>query len=121
MGGRALVGQLGPRGVPGEKEDEQGECRPGLLGRQGRGPGHAEAGDVGQAEADLDAALTEFTNLEIEFKAEVDKLGDMTRPDALPLEKIELTPRKADIAIEKVVLAWTPWTTRAEGPPEKAY
>ena len=77
--------------------------------------------EVGQAEAELDAALTKFTNMEIEFKDEVDKLGDMLRPEALPLEKIELTPRKADIAVERVVLAWTPWVTRAEGPAEKAY
>jgi hypothetical protein len=77
--------------------------------------------DVGEAEADLDAALTDFTNMEIEFKAEVDKLGDMLRPEALPLSKIDLTPRKADIAIERVVLAWTPWVAPAEGAPQKGY
>ncbi|MGC8641539.1 MAG: helicase HerA domain-containing protein [Isosphaeraceae bacterium] len=77
--------------------------------------------DVGQAEAELDEALREFTDLELEFKQEVDKLGEMLRPEALPLEKIELTPRKADIAIERVALAWTPWVTNAEGAMQKAY
>lgn len=77
--------------------------------------------EAGQAEADLDAALREFTDLEIQFKEEVDRLGETTRPDGLLLEKVELTPRKADIAVERVALAWTPWITLAEGPPRRAY
>ena len=77
--------------------------------------------DVSQAEADLDEALREFTDMEIQFKDEVDRLGEMLRPEALPLKKIELTPRKADISVEQVVLAWTPWLTSAERPTEKAY
>jgi hypothetical protein len=77
--------------------------------------------DVGQSEAELDAALQDFTEMEIAFKDEVDKLGERLRPEALPLAKIELTPRKADIAIERVVLAWTPWTTTADGSPKAAY
>ena len=45
----------------------------------------------------------------------------MLRPDALALEAIELTPKKADITIEQVVLAWTPWTASAGGEPIAAY
>ena len=43
------------------------------------------------------------------------------RPEALVLEAIELAPKKADITIEQVVLAWTPWTAGAGGQPEAAY
>ena len=41
--------------------------------------------DVGQAEADLDAALREFTDMEITFKEEVDKIGEMFLPEMLML------------------------------------
>jgi hypothetical protein len=32
-----------------------------------------------------------------------------------------LRPRKVDITIEQVVLAWTPWKVGASGKPEAAY
>ncbi|MGB0067100.1 MAG: hypothetical protein WBQ11_03555, partial [Isosphaeraceae bacterium] len=69
-----------------------------------------QSGDLGTAQSELDRALENFTTLEIEFQAEVERLEAMLRPDALALEAIELTPKKADITIEQVVLAWTPWT-----------
>ena len=34
-------------------------------------------------------------------------------PELLKVEPIALAPRKADITIEQVVLAWTPWKTVA--------
>jgi len=80
-----------------------------------------QSGDLGTAQSDLDRALENFTNLEIEFQAEVDRLESMHRPDALALQAIELTPKKADITIEQVVLAWTPWTVSTGGEPAAAY
>ncbi|HME58285.1 MAG TPA: hypothetical protein VKF63_08100 [Terracidiphilus sp.] len=80
-----------------------------------------QSGDLGTAQAELDRVLENFTNLEIEFQAEVGKLEVMLRPDALVLEAIELTPKKADITIKQVVLAWTPWTASAGGEPAAAY
>jgi len=80
-----------------------------------------QSGDLGAAQSELDRALENFTNLEIEFQTEVERLEAMLRPDALALEAIELTPKKADITIEQVVLAWTPWTASAGGEPVAAY
>ena len=80
-----------------------------------------QSGDLGTAQSELDRALENFTNLEIEFQAEVERIEAMLRPDALVLEAIELTPKKADITIEQVVLAWTPWTAIAGGEPVAAY
>ena len=37
------------------------------------------------------------------------------------MQPIELAPRKADITVEQVVLAWTPWKASAGGEPEAAY
>ncbi len=80
-----------------------------------------QGGDLGTAQSDLDRALENFTNLEIEFQAEVDRLESMHRPDALALQAIELTPKKADITVEQVVLAWTPWTASTGKEPAAAY
>jgi len=80
-----------------------------------------QSGDLGTAQSELDRALENFTNLEIEFQAEVERLEAMLRPDALALEAIKLTPKKADITIEQVVLAWTPWTASAGGELVAAY
>ncbi len=80
-----------------------------------------QSGDLGTAQSDLDRALENFTNLEIEFQEEVERLESTLRPDTLALQAIELAPRKADITIEQVVLAWTPWTASAGEEPAAAY
>ncbi len=80
-----------------------------------------QSGDLGTAQSELDRALEDFTNLELEFQAEIERQEAKLRPDALVLEAIELTPRKTDITIEQVVLAWTPWTTTAGGEAVAAY
>ena len=80
-----------------------------------------QSGDVGAAQADLDQALEKFTDLELEFQSEVETLEATRRPEALAIQPIELAPRKADITVEQVVLAWTPWKASAGGKPEAAY
>ena len=80
-----------------------------------------QRGDVGKAGADLDAALEKFTNLEIEIQDEIENIKANGSPELLKVEPIELAPRKADITIEQVVLAWTPWKTVAGAAPEAAY
>jgi hypothetical protein len=75
-------------------------------------------GETGSAEADLDQALEKFTDFEVKVQGEIEKLEAMRRPEALQLEPVELAPRKADITIEQVVLAWMPWKASAAGQPE---
>jgi hypothetical protein len=77
-------------------------------------------GDIGQAEETVEALREKFANLEAEFKAETDKLEDSARPESLALESCELKPRKSDITVDKVVLAWTPWIVDADGKAELA-
>jgi hypothetical protein len=36
-------------------------------------------------------------------------------PGALKLDKFELSPRKSDIAVDEVVLAWAPWWVDGSG------
>jgi hypothetical protein len=79
------------------------------------------SGTIGSAERKLDEALREFEDLELQFRAEVEALEATRRPEALVIRPIELTPRKADITVEQVVLAWTPWRTTAGAAAEAAY
>jgi len=80
-----------------------------------------QSGDTGAAQQNLDRALEKFTDLEVQIQAEIEKLEAALRPESLALEAIELPPKKADITIEQVVMAWTPWTIGAGGLPEAAY
>jgi hypothetical protein len=80
-----------------------------------------QTGDTGTAQSALDRALEKFTVLELEFQNEVDKLNVPQHPEALVLETLQLTPKKTDIAIEQVVLAWAPWVTSGGGHLEKVY
>jgi hypothetical protein len=77
-------------------------------------------GESGSAEANLDRALEKFTAFEVKVQAEIEELEATRRPEALVLEPLELVPRKADITIEKVVLAWTPWKASTAGQPDVA-
>lgn len=80
-----------------------------------------QSGDTGAAQQNLDRALEKFTDLELQVREEIEKLEATRRPEALVLEAIELPPRKADITVEQVVLAWMPWTTGDGGQFEAVY
>ncbi|HZW33564.1 MAG TPA: hypothetical protein VFF52_22785, partial [Isosphaeraceae bacterium] len=80
-----------------------------------------ERGDVGQAEKSLADAQKKQAKLEAEFQKEVNQLAAALRPEVLVLQPLPLRPRKADITVEQVVLAWTPWKLDAEGRLEPAY
>ena len=78
-------------------------------------------GDVGRAGDSLEALQRKYAELEAEFQEEVGRLDATLRPEALAIERLPIRPRKADITVEQVVLAWTPWKVGAHGRPEPAY
>ena len=80
-----------------------------------------QRGDVDQAGESLEVLRGKYAELEAKFREEVDRLDPILRVEAAKLEPMPLRPRKADITIEQVVLAWTPWKVGASGKPEAAY
>jgi hypothetical protein len=62
-----------------------------------------------------------YLELEAKLQAEVDELEAALRPEIVELQPLPLRPKKADITIEQVVLAWTPWKLEAQGRLEAAY
>jgi hypothetical protein len=91
-----------------------------LLGRRRSGLGGAttaaraagraarERSDVGRAEDQVEAAEQALGALERELEGSVAALRERFREDALVLETLEVAPRKGDLSIERVALAWDP-------------
>ena len=80
-----------------------------------------QRGDVGQAAESLEKSLRKHTELEAKFQEEVQALVAALRPESLALEPVALRPKKTDITVEQVVLAWMPYQIRAEGQTIAAY
>jgi hypothetical protein len=65
-----------------------------------------QRGDVTHAAETVEAVQERIADLEGELRSEVEKLDSETAPESLPIERIELRPKKADIAVEPVALVW---------------
>jgi hypothetical protein len=81
------------------------------AGSAARSAGRAtrEKQDIQRAEQDLAAAKQQFEELDREFRAELERLQQSHVAERAVLEEIVIRPRKGDIAIEPLRLAWTPW------------
>ncbi|NNK48522.1 MAG: ATP-binding protein [Gemmatimonadetes bacterium] len=75
-----------------------------------RGAGRAsrERDDIRRAEESLETLLQQKTEMEEEFASETTTLRDRFEPDGLEIETVTVAPRKADIAVQRLVLAWLP-------------
>jgi len=60
-------------------------------------------------------------DLQVEFQSKIEEIHSALRPEALELEPFCLRPKKTDITVEKVVLAWMPYLVGADGKLEPAY
>ena len=89
----------------------------GKVGTAVRGVGRAskEKEDVERAEDDAKQRRKELEELQKAFEKDVDALEDQLDPARFPVESAPIRPRKADIAVEPVQLAWTPWILDATG------
>ena len=89
-----------------------GRRRSGLGGAAtaARAAGRAarERSDVGRAEDQVRGAEEGLAALEAELEQSLDALRGRFGEDALALETLELAPRKGDVAVERVALAWEP-------------
>jgi hypothetical protein len=86
------------------------------AGRIGR-----ESGDVGRADDNLEAVQRLRADLQREFDAEIAALGSAFDSSTVALRKVQVSPRKSDIAVGEVALVWAPWNKGADGFPQPAY
>ena len=66
-------------------------------------------GRAARAEADLEEAREKLLEVKADCEREIQQLETDYEPANLKLDKIEISPRKSDIAVDEVVLAWLPW------------
>ena len=99
----------------------------GTVGRAGttlRGAGRIarEKGDIARAKAGVEAQARKLQALEKEFQDEVAALQNSSASaDSLELQEVRIRPRKADIAVDRIALVWTPWKVGADGIAEPAF
>ncbi len=74
-----------------------------------------ERGEAEGASMSLDEVRQKQLELDSRFQQEVRTLSATFRPEAMKLETVAITPRKADIAVERVVLAWLPYRVDVTG------
>jgi hypothetical protein len=74
-----------------------------------------ERQDITDATEDVAVLQQQLADLEAEAKTETTKVQDGLQPDNLALEEIQLAPKKTNITISGVTLAWQPWIVRMDG------
>ena len=80
-----------------------------------------QRGDVSQAASSLDSLRQKRDELQAKFQEDIESMATALRPEALVLEPLPIRPKKTDITVEKVVLAWMPYQVGSEGRAEAVY
>lgn len=74
-----------------------------------------ESGDVSRANETVESVQQQLTDLQTQFEAESNALAEKVDPLTETLETISVKPKKADINVQLVSLAWTPYWQDEQG------
>jgi hypothetical protein len=80
-----------------------------------------ESQDVDRAGESLEIARARHKELQQQFDTDVAEIERGFDAATVVLRKVQVTPRKSDIAIGEVGLVWTPWRRGADGFPAPAF
>jgi hypothetical protein len=85
-----------------------------------RGVGRAarEREDIGRALDNVEDLRGQLAALEAELQEEIAGIRQSADPSALAVENLTLRPKKTDISVGRVALAWTPWRIAPDGTAE---
>ena len=75
---------------------------------RGYGKMTRQAEEVRRSQDTLDAHRQQLEELETQLAEETQAIADQLEPMALPVETIELSPRKTDVDVRWVAVAWVP-------------
>jgi hypothetical protein len=75
---------------------------------RGVGRSMQQAQDVDRAREKLEARVQKLRDLEAEFESEMEDVRERYDPDVEELETVIVRPKKKDIAVKLVALAWAP-------------
>jgi len=79
-----------------------------------------ESGDVDRANESLEVIQQRQRDLQQQFDTDAASLETRFDASAVTLRKVQVSPRKSDIAVGEVALVWTPWRKGADGFPTPA-
>jgi hypothetical protein len=79
-----------------------------------------EKQDVDQANEKADAVEQKIADLSAQCDAECKAISAKLDPAAIVLRSVQVSPRKSDLAVGEVALAWQPWRVGADGFPAPA-
>ena len=71
--------------------------------------------DVSHAAENVESLRQQLAELDAEFKSEAEAVQQGGSAGELALEQIQIKPRKADINVTRMCLAWTPWVVNEHG------
>ena len=74
-----------------------------------------EAEDVDRAEDTVAAIAQKLADLEAEFKSEAGEIERSFDPQTEELSKVSLKPKKVNIDVKLVALAWAPYRHDTQG------
>ena len=77
----------------------------------------SERGDVARAGESLESLAAERDELLKRIEQEAGALTATLEPASVALEKVRIAPRKSDISVGRIVLAWEPWRAGPDGFP----
>jgi hypothetical protein len=92
------------------------------AGSAARSAGRAfgERGDVARAGESLETLTADRDGLLRQIEQEAGELTGSLDPARIELTRISIAPRKSDIGIGRIAIAWEPWRTAADGFPRSA-
>ena len=79
-----------------------------------------ERGDVARAGESLEALSAEREALMRQIEQEAGELTASLDPASIELTRMSIAPRKSDIGVGRIAIAWEPWRTGADGFPRSA-
>jgi hypothetical protein len=74
-----------------------------------------ERADIGHAQDTVESVQQQLAELEAEFQQASNELKERFSAEQLAVQEIAISPRKSDLTIEKIALAWTPWRVDSDG------
>ena len=78
-------------------------------------PTYVTGGDVSRANETVEAIQQQLADLQAQFESESATLADKVDPLTEALESISVKPKKTDIQVQIVTLAWAPYWQDEQG------
>jgi hypothetical protein len=76
--------------------------------------------EAAQADESVASVEQQLRDLQTQVDTQSAALAAQYDPQAIQLRAVQIAPRKSDLAIGEIALAWVPWRTGADGFPAVA-